>query len=94
MCTAHHRNVIDVGRERWKYGGGHGPNVMFVPGNVGGQNHRYSDADPRAGPITVPSLLGSEGAGAGGKPVLQQIPGQDPEAAQVSRLTWLAPVVR
>lgn len=86
MKTAPRRIVIDAGRKRWKDGGGRGANVMFVPGNVSGQGHRNSDADPRAGPSAVPSLLSAEGAGAGGEPVLQQVPGQDPEAAQVSRL--------
>lgn len=87
MKNAPRRNTIDVGRERWKDGGGHGTNVMFVPGDVSGQGHRDQDADPRAGPGAFPSLLSAEGAGAGGEPVLQQVPGQDPEAAQVSGLT-------
>lgn len=57
---------------------------MFVSGDVGGQGHRHQAADPRPGPGAVPSLLDAEGAGSGGEPVLQQVPGQDPEAAQVS----------
>lgn len=87
MIAVPRRSIIDGGRERWKDGGGLGTNVMLVPGNVSGQGHRDQDADPRAGPGAVPGLLGTEGAGAGGEPVLQQVPGQDPEAAQVSGLT-------
>lgn len=34
------RTVIDVAQERWKDGGGHGTDVMFVPGDVGSQGHR------------------------------------------------------
>lgn len=73
-----------MGRERWKDGGRNGTNVMFVPGDVSGQGHWHQDADPRAGPGPVPSLLGAEGARARGESVLQQVPGQDPETAQVS----------
>lgn len=89
MKTAPRRTTIDGGRMRWKDGGGLGTDVMFVPGNVSGSGHRHSHSDPWDGPFTVPSLLGAEGAGTGGEPVLQQVPGQDPEAAQVSRLTEL-----
>ncbi|XP_073332466.1 ATP synthase mitochondrial F1 complex assembly factor 1 isoform X1 [Pagrus major] len=63
---------------------------MFVPGDVSGQGHRHQDVYPRVGTGAVPSLLREEGAGAGGEPVLQQVPGQDPEAAQVSGLMQLA----
>lgn len=80
------RNVIDVGRERWKDGGGRDTNVMFVSGDVGGQGHRHQDADPRPGPGAVPSLLSAQEARSGGESVLQQVRGQDPEAAQVSEL--------
>ncbi len=84
MKIASHRKVIDGGRKRWKDGGGRDTNVMFVSGDVSGQGHRHQDADPWAGPGAVPSLLRAEGTGAGGEPVLQQVPGQDPQAAQVS----------
>lgn len=84
MKAAPRRNIIDVGRERWKDGGGLGSDVLLVPGDVSCQGHGHQDADPRAGPGAVPGLLGAEGSGSGGEPVLQQVPGQDPEAAQVS----------
>lgn len=61
--------------------------MLPVPRPVGGQSLRHQAADPRAAAGTLPSLLGAKRAGAGGEPVLQQIPGQDPEAAQVSELT-------
>ena len=41
MKTAPRRNIIDAGREQWKDGGGHGTNVMFVPGDASGQDHRH-----------------------------------------------------
>lgn len=85
------RNFIDVGRERWKDGGGRDTNVMFVSGHVGGQGHRHQDADPRPGPGAVPSLLGAPGAGTGGESVLQQVPGQNPKAAQVGELISESP---
>lgn len=86
-----HRSAIHGGRLRWKDGGGLGADVLFVPGNAGGQGHRHSRINPRHGPASVPGLLGAEGAGTGGEPVLRQVPGQDPEAAQVSgptKLRW------
>lgn len=78
------RTVIDDGRLRWKDGGGRGADVLSVPGNARGPGRRHQDGDTRAGPVAVPSLLGAEAAGAGGEPVLQEVPGKDPEAAQVS----------
>lgn len=77
------RSVLDVGRERWKNVGGVAPDVMSVPGHVRGQGRRHQDVDTRTGPGAVPCLFGSEGPGSGGEPVLREIPGQDPEAAQV-----------
>lgn len=92
------RDVIDVGRAPWKDVGGAGPDVILVQGHARGQDHRRQDVDPRAGPSAVPSLLCSEGTGSGGEPVLQEVPGPDPEAAQVCGLTELAssefPLVR
>lgn len=73
-----------MGRERRKDGGRYGANVMFVPGNVSGPGHWHQDADTRAGPGPLPSLFSAEGARAGGESVLQQVPGEDPESAQVS----------
>lgn len=64
------RSATDAGRKRWKDGGGHCTDGMFVPRDVSGQGHRYHDADPRDGPIAVPRLLGAEGAGTGRQPVL------------------------
>lgn len=81
------RSIIDVGRGGWQHGGGHGTNVMFIPRDDSGQGHRHSDADSRVGSGAVPSFLSAEGTGAGGEPVLQQVPGEDPEAAQVRELT-------
>lgn len=75
-----------MGRERWQDGGGRATNVIFVPGYVSSQGHRHQDADPRVGARAVPSLLNTQGAGSGGEPVLQQVPGKDPEAAQVREL--------
>lgn len=80
------RNIIDERRERWKHGGGFGTNVLHVPGDVSGQSRRHQAADSRPRPAAVPSFLRAEGTGAGGESVLQQIPGQDPETAQVSGL--------
>lgn len=85
--TPPHRIVILDGRKQWENGSGRGTNVMFVSRDVSSQSHRHSDADPWTGPSAISSILGAEGAGAGGKPVLQQVPEQDREAAQVSRLT-------
>lgn len=79
-----HRSAIHGGRLRWKNGGGLGADVMFVPGNVSGPGHRHSRINPRDDTASLPGLLGAEGAGTGREPVLQQVPGQDPEAAQVS----------
>lgn len=83
--AAPRRTTIDVGRGRWKHGRGRAADVLPVSRHVSGQNQRHQASDPRTGPHTVPGLLGAEGSGAagGGEPVLQQIPGQDPEAAQV-----------
>lgn len=64
MSAAACRNLIDVAQERWKDGGGHGTDVMFVPRDVGSQGHGNQDADSGSGPVTVSSLLGAEGAGA------------------------------
>lgn len=77
------RSSIDAGRKRWKDGGGHSTDVMFVPRDVSGQGHWHQNAHPRAGPVAISGLLASEGAGTGGEPVLQQVPGQNPEASQV-----------
>lgn len=83
MSAVARRTVIDAAQERQKDGGGHGPDVVFVPRDVGRQGHRHQDADPRAGPVTLSGLLGAEGTGAGGESVLLQVPGEDPEAPQV-----------
>lgn len=88
--AAAYRNVIDVAPERWQDDGGAGADVVFVPRTVGRQGRRDQDADPRPGPGPLPSLLGAEGAGAGGEPVLQQVPGEDPAAAQVRLQTSLS----
>lgn len=82
------RNTTDVQRERWKHGGGPGPNVMFVSGHVGRQSRRHQADDPRPGSGAVPNLFrAEERPGPGGESVLRQIPGEDPETAQVSPAT-------
>lgn len=73
-----------MGTERRKDVGGGASDVLPIPGHVSGQSRRHQDAHPRAGPGAVPSLLGAEGTRTRGEPVLQQVPGEDPEAAQVS----------
>lgn len=64
MSAVAHRTVIHVAQERWKDGGGHGPDVVFVPRDVGSQGHRHQNADSRPRPVTLSSLLGAERTGA------------------------------
>lgn len=73
-----------MARERGEDVGGPGADVLLVPGDAGGPGRRAPDVLSRPGPLAPPRLLGAQGAAAGGEPVLQQIPAENPAAAQVS----------
>ena len=73
--------------------GGPGADGLLVPRPAGGASRRRPAAHPRPGPGALQELLPEEepggAGGAGGEPVLQPLPGADPEGTEVSVLLSL-----